>query len=261
MSNKPFSRSHLPRLVKGEVLVDEQMRRRINRARFRRAMGVIAVLGVIGALAFAYFSPVFRVQEVKVEGAAMVSEEEIRDAVDAGGSSMLTARFGGAEARIMENPLVSSVTIKREWPNTVKVTVAERAPWGSWRMGDKVYAIDKDGIVLPMEAPQSGPAIKDLDSRDPLAVGEQVSFPAIRLAVQLLQHVPPRLKMGVTAMEWSDIDGMAVGTDAGYQVVIGGEDDLNYKLTVWAQIDTHVGRANMSGHVLDLRHGDRPSLQ
>jgi hypothetical protein len=62
-------------------------------------------------------------------------------------------------------------------------------------------------------------------------------------------------------MEWSTVSGMTIATDAGYRVVVGDEDDLNYKLSVWAEIDSTIGRQEMSGHVLDLRFGDRPSLQ
>jgi hypothetical protein len=62
-------------------------------------------------------------------------------------------------------------------------------------------------------------------------------------------------------MDWSSTGGMTIETDAGYRVAIGDSDDLNYKLSVWAQIDASVGRDKMSGHVLDLRFGDRPSLQ
>ena len=57
------------------------------------------------------------------------------------------------------------------------------------------------------------------------------------------------------------MSGMTITTDAGYRVVVGDEDDLNYKLSVWAEIDSTIGRQEMSGHVLDLRFGDRPSLQ
>ena len=33
------------------------------------------------------------------------------------------------------------------------------------------------------------------------------------------------------------------------------------KLAVWREIEASLGRANMTGHVLDLRFGDRPSFQ
>jgi hypothetical protein len=58
-----------------------------------------------------------------------------------------------------------------------------------------------------------------------------------------------------------DASGLTVQTDAGHRVVIGDSENVEYKLAVWGQIEAELGREAMGGHVLDLRFGDRPSLQ
>ncbi len=67
--------------------------------------------------------------------------------------------------------------------------------------------------------------------------------------------------MNVAALEYSPQQGLALTTDAGYRVVVGDSQNMDYKLAVWQEIEGRLGRETMAGHVLDLRFGDRPSFQ
>jgi cell division protein FtsQ len=243
------------------MLLDEEARRRINQAHFRRTMAVIAVLSTLGVLVGIYLSPLFRVQHVEVQGTVNLQAADIEELVGGSGDSMFSVDVDTARQRIEEKVLVKSASIERDWPNTLKVTIAERVPWAAWKVGEATYIIDAEGRVLPALPAPAGPVILHLDATNSPAEGEHVDTNAVRLAALLLQHVPPRLQLGITTMEWSTVSGMTIATDAGYRVVVGDEDDLNYKLSVWAEIDSTIGRQEMSGHVLDLRFGDRPSLQ
>ena len=260
-NNNPVTKLSLPRLVRGEMLLDEEARRRINQAHFRRTETVIAILSTLGVLVGIYLSPLLRVQHVEVQGTVNLQTAEIEELVGGGGDSMFSVDVDTARQRIEEKVLVKSASIERDWPNTLKVTIAERIPWAAWKIGESTYIIDAEGRVLPALPAPAGPVILHLDATNSPAEGEHVDSNAVRLASLLLEHVPPRLQLGITAMEWSTVSGMTITTDAGYRVVVGDEDDLNYKLSVWAEIDSTIGRQEMSGHVLDLRFGDRPSLQ
>ena len=260
-SRKQMVKRPRQRPIKGEVLVDRATRRRINRARLRRTLAALGVITVAAALIGLFFSPLLRVQHVEVTGTAAVSADEISDIVGADGHSMLTLDFSEAETRIGEIPQIQSVQIERAWPQTVKVTVVERAPWGAWAIGDASYVIDSEGIVLAgVAAPEGSPLIRATDSTGILAAGDKVDAGAVALTRALLEQVPARLQLGVASLEWSNASGLAVTTDAGYRVVIGGHEDMDYKFAVWQQIEASVGRESMNGHVLDLRFGDRPAL-
>ncbi len=249
------------RAIKGEIIVDSATRRRINRARLRRTIFVLGVIGLGAGLAGLYFSPLLRVQQVEVTGAATVSADDLRDIVGAEGESMLTVDFADAEARIGQMPQVQSVTIERQWPQTVKITVVERAPWATWAIGDAAYVIDSEGIVLGgVAAPDGSPTITATDSTGILAPGDKVDSGAVALTRALLEEVPARLQLSVASLEWSNASGLSLTTDAGYRVVVGGHEDMEYKFAVWQQIEASVGREVMNGHVLDLRFGDRPAL-
>lgn len=254
---RPSSQPH-----RGEVLLDDETRRQIRKAHARRlTSGILGAIFMLFLVAL-YFSPVFRVQNIEVVGATDTDRQQIADLVGSEDKSMFIATFGGAESRIAQLTQVKSVEITREWPNTVRVTVVERQSWGTWVAGSTPYVIDQEGVVMPegFGAPEGSLVIQALASR-PLAAGDHVDQDAIALTMALVQQVPGRMGLNVAEITWTGEKGLTLTTDAGYTVVVGGSENIDYKLAVWQEIDLELGREGMIGHVLDLRFGTRPSLQ
>lgn len=247
---------------KADVLLDDETRRHIRRKHARKL--ACAILGAMSAvfLVALFFSPLLRVQQIEVVGATDTDRAQIADLVHSKGDSMFLATFGGAESRIRELPQVKDVQITRSWPQTVTVTVSERQPWGTWIAGSTAYVIDAEGFVMPQgfAAPDGSLTIRALAS-PPLNAGDRVDEDAVGLTQALVAQVPPRLQLNLTEVDWSEADGLTVKTDAGYTVVIGDSENMDFKLAAWQKLDSELGRDSMSGHVLDLRFGERPSFQ
>lgn len=257
----PFSRKK-SRAMKGEVLLDDRTRRRLTRIRWRRiGMVALACAMFAGAVAF-YVSPLARVQQVEVTGANSVSAAEIEELADLQGASLLTMDAHDAARRIRELPMVKDVAITRSWPQTVRISIIERAPWAVWQTASTSYVVDEQGVVLPIEAPPEGlPAIVVDGASGGLVHGDIVDQDAVGLARALREQVPSQMAINIGTFEWSDASGLTITTDAGYRVVLGDSHNMDYKLAVWREIEANLGRESMSGHVLDLRFGDRPSFQ
>lgn len=255
-------RSKPVRPLRGDVLLDDGTRRQIRKAHARKLASAILGAMFMLMLVMLYFSPFLRVQNVEVIGASDIDRQQIAGMVQYRGSSMLTASFGGAENSIAALPQIKAVQIERSWPRTVTVTVVERQPWGTWIAGSTQYVIDEDGVVMPegFAAPEGSLVIHAL-AAPPLVAGDHVDQDAVGLTTGLVQQIPVRMGLNVAEVDWSEADGLTITTDAGYTVVVGDSENIDYKLAVWQQIDTELGRDSMIGHVLDLRFGERPSLQ
>lgn len=250
------------RAIKGHVLLDEKTARRLRRIRWRRIVIGLGVVAVIAGSVALYMSPLLRVQKVEVVGAAGVSEIEVKTLASLDGDSMFRVNLAATQARIQHLPMVQSVKIERRWPQTVRIAVTERTPWGIWRVGEDRYVIDAQGVVLTGVEPAEGaPLIRDLSNPVRLAPGDHIDADAVRLAQALLQRVPQTLAMNVDGLEYSSQKGLALTTDAGYRVVVGDSQNVDYKLAVWQSIEGKLGREAMAGHVLDLRFEERPSFQ
>ena len=251
-----------PRAIQGEVLLDEKTARRLRLARWRRLVISAGLIGVVvGGIAL-YVSPVLRVQRVQVVGATTVDPARVVELAALEGDSMFNPGTDAARERIEYLPMVQSVEISRHWPQTVRIQIIERAPWGYWRVADQDYVIDAEGVVLSDERPPDGaPVIKDLSNPVRLVPGDHVDADAVALTQALLQRLPAELALSIAALEYSPASGLAVTTDAGYRVVVGDSQNIDYKLAVWKEIEGQLGRDEMAGHVLDLRFGDRPAFQ
>jgi cell division protein FtsQ len=257
----PFSKKDGGHALHGEILMSDRDRRRVARIRWRRIGAVLAMIGVFAALVALYFSPALRVQKAEVNGAQTVSAVDVWARADLDGASLLTADLAGAESRIEEMPLVKGATVTRQWPQTVRIDIVERTPWAVWQSGGSAYVVDEEGVVLPVEAPAGAPVISVDGEPMELVAGQRVDNDAVALARTLTQQVPAALALNVATFEWSGASGLTITTDAGYRVVLGDSQNMDYKLAVWREIETELGRESMSGHVLDLRFGDRPSFQ
>jgi len=250
------------RALRGHVLPDEKTERRRRRLRWRRLFIAMCVLAaVLGAVAL-YRSPLLRVEEVQVVGARNLAPQQITELADLEGASMFNAPLAEAEARIVALPLVKGAKARLAWPNKVRIEVMERTPWGYWDLAGTAYVIDANGVVLSDIKPAKGaPTIHDTGAPAVLSVGDSVDTDAVRLAQALLSSVPEQLALNVARFEYTPERGLSLVTDAGYRVVMGDSQNVDYKMAVWKTVEEDIGRGAMAGHVLDLRFRDHPSFQ
>jgi cell division protein FtsQ len=242
--------------------VDEDTARRVNRVRVRRLLLVVAVASILPLATALYLSPVFRVGEVKVVGASQLNPKELRELASLDGDSMLSLDTDGARERIGYLSLVKDVHVERRWPNSVHIVVEERRLWGFWQVGEQKYTVDTDGIVLAdIPPPEGAYTITDLTNPVRLVPGDHVDQDAVALAQLLVTRTPEVLSWKPAGFEYSADKGLVLISDTGYRVVVGDSQNIEYKLAVWKKIEEKLGRAAMSGHVLDLRFENRPAFQ
>jgi len=250
------------RALRGHVLPDEKTERRRRRLRWRRLFVAACLLAALAGVVALYRSPLLRVEEVEVVGAKNLAPQQITELAGLEGASMFNAPLAEAEARIVALPLVKGAKARLAWPNKVRIEVVERAPWGYWDLAGTAYVIDADGVVLTDIKPGEGaPVIHDTGAPAALSVGDRVDTDAVLLAQALLSFVPEQLSLAIMRFEYTPEHGLSLVTDAGYRVVMGDSQNVEYKMAVWKTVEEDIGRGAMAGHVLDLRFRDHPSFQ
>ena len=265
------------RALKGHVLPDEKTERRRRRLRWRRLFVAACLLAALAGVVALYRSPLLRVEEGEVVGAKNLAPQQITELAGLEGASMFNAPLAEAEARIVALPLVKGAKARLAWPNKVRIEVMERAPWGYWDLAGTAYVIDADGVVLTDIKPGEGaPVIHDTGAPAALSVGDRVDTDAVLLAQALLclvlargrhlgqallSFVPEQLSLTIMRFEYTPEHGLSLVTDAGYRVVMGDSQNVEYKMAVWKTVEEDIGRGAMAGHVLDLRFRDHPSFQ
>lgn len=246
----------------------------VRRARWREALAwrpsrgflvgvtTVAVVGVIGAgMYLLYQSPLLRVQHIEVYGTERIGTDIVVQRADLLGESMFSADLAAAQEAIYGHPLVSSVRIEREWPNTVRVFVQERRAWGAWEQGGVRYTIDRDGVVLGTTAPAEGSPLIRSSETAPLRQGDRVDYQAVQAAAEIYELLPRQLGTTVTEVAFLAGQGVQVTTADGQSALLGDSSSIAYKLAVWAAMSQQARAQGINYTTIDLRFGNRPVLQ
>ncbi len=222
---------------------------------------VAAVALVLGGGAWLWQSPFFEVNDVEVQGTERISPETVVQRSGLLGQRMFDADLATAQDELYRLPLVSSVKVERKWPDTVKIIVVERQPWGVWEQAGVRYTIDREGVVLGTIPPgPNAPVIRGSELTS-LLQGDRVSYQAVDAAAEIYDRLPRQLGTTVTEVAYVAGKGVQVTTADGQVGLLGDSSSIAYKLAAWAAMSRQAQSRGINYTTIDLRFGNRPVLQ
>jgi hypothetical protein len=260
-----------------------------------RLFGLFALLllVILGAN-FALTSSAFRVEQVSVSGAH--NDILVRSIQHMGmqGQNIFLIDVVGLTARIEMLPMVASVSLEKQWPNQLHVTITERIPVLLWKTANRTYSVDRQGVVIaPADQTVGAGALMtvvDGRFRGTTSVGKGAEVaevgdvrPGVRLnaadiafAASVFAELPN--VAGVTDFTLRYSDTMPGGLDevpgtlggngiyiveskAGWIAYLGGANDANplhNRLIELQQILALAQQEHLDLAIIDLRFGLRP---
>lgn len=201
------------------------------RARRRRRRGLIA-LGVVVAGGLGWlvtFSSWATVGRVEVTGTGRVDAAAVRAAAGTElGRPLLLARPDDVADRLhREQALIKSVTVTRQWPGAMRITVVERQPVLVVRSGSQFRSVDLDGVTIERSAtlPRGLPLVEvDLGARDADA--------ALRACFEVVRAMPAGLKSQVRRIGAGSADQVWLRLADGARVEWGDSTETPRKAQV-----------------------------
>jgi cell division protein FtsQ len=230
----------------------------------RGLIALAALTSVFGLFAYGafwvYTSPVFKISEVEVTGNSRISTPAIVNASGVIGQSMFNADLSQVQRELYALPLVYSVSIERDWPDTIRIAIEERQAWGTWHQDGVEYTIDREGVVLGIGAgPMGGPVIVSSEEGSRL-IGDHVDYQAVDAAAEIYEKLPRYLGTTVSEVAFTRGQGVTVTTAANQVALLGDSSSITYKLAVWAALATEAQQRRINYTTIDLRYGNRPVL-
>ena len=186
-----------------------ELRRRTYR-RLGIAAGVLALPTLAGVAAF---SPVLDVDTVRVTGTRRLSADAVERAARVDGP-MVAVDADDVRRRVLALPGVKRVTVTREWPSAVVVSVVERVPVVAVPRDGRTELYDIEAVLVDTvdTAPATTPR---------LAVADGSPSPeVVRAAVAMLRALPRPLRAQVRDLS-SGPAGLAFHLADGAEVVWG----------------------------------------
>lgn len=155
----------------------EEQRPKNRRRTIGIAAGCVAILAALAAIA--PFTPVMGVKEITVEGNRTLSADQVRDLAGiAPDTPMGRVDVNDAAHRVASDPWIKTVTVARNWPNTVDVALEEHVAVAYLKQSDGAHLIDRDGKAFLVAEPPAG-AVELVGAQ---ADNEQVMADAVDIA-------------------------------------------------------------------------------
>jgi cell division protein FtsQ len=204
-----------------------QLRRRDERRRRVRygIIGAVALVLLIGAGYVIGFSPALAAQAVTVNGAKVLSKNEVLDAAGVkAGTPLVWVDPATVAERVSGLPAVAEVTVSRDWPDKVHIAVTERKPRLAIPAGGGYLLADASGVVFQaVENAPSGLVVVDADpTSQEVLVDVGTVFSALSVATAAK----------VSRLEAPTRDGIVLRLRDGSRVVWGSAEDSALKSQV-----------------------------
>jgi cell division protein FtsQ len=202
--------------------------RRVDpRRRWLVRAAVLAVLvGLVGWGVFG--SPLLAVRTVQVDGASVLSVEQVVDVagIDAG-TPLVRVDTAAAAGRVAELPQVAAVEVTRGWPRTVVVTLVERVPVAVVEDAGSRSLVDREGVLFDTITGEPPPGVVPLAVADP---GPDDA--ATTAALGALTSLPRDVRGQVTGVAATSADDVTLTLTDGRTVLWGSADETDRKSRV-----------------------------
>lgn len=241
--------------------------RRPRKANLRGYVNLLKVIliAVFVVYALYYFSQssFFFLREIEVHGQKHLASAEIgRESGLSAGMNIFQINLDQAKKRLLTNPWIESVDLRRQLPHTVQIIVKERQPSALLYdiAGQHWLVLDRNGICIEGVGSlhmYSLPIITGIkpDASDP---GKQVS--ANPLLQPVLAALDPSVENFFSEIDISNGDNLIAYTRDVVPVLLGKCQDLHSKLAVAQSL---MANLNNSGTVMyvDIRSAQAPAVK
>lgn len=162
-------------------------------------LGLVAVAAV--AIGVAWAVPILKVGNVAVSGTRHLPEEQVREVAGVEtGENMLRVNVAAAATTVAESPWVKSVSVRRDWPDTIAIEVTERSAVLFTDTPEGTRLIDESGVpFLIAEPPAEAVEVTGAADEEPaelVEVAEVVSAVSPELREQVARvEVPSSLEI------------------------------------------------------------------
>lgn len=213
----------------------------MNRSRQRRSGALFKAMAVlITAVAIVLaMSVFFKISRVDVAGAETYSNEEIIEAsgIEVGENLFFVDRFEAASRIFASLPYIDKVTVERQLPNHVLITVTESSAVACVKYDGGLYAINQNGKVISdidESASKSLIRVSGIKLREP-EPGEQLKARKadagkLEALVAMLQQMYSReMEQDVQDIDLSDATNPSFTYLDRFTVRVGENENMAYK--------------------------------
>jgi len=211
-------------------------------------LGLLALVVTVGLGLVMYFTPLMSVRNVVVVGTGTVTEEQVLHAAAVPvGRPLLQVDTDAVADRVATIRQVATARVQREYPSTLRITIAERVPVAIKDFPDGPRLYDRDGVDFTGPPPPALPYL-DVDNPGP------ADLPT-KAALEVLTSLRPDVAGQVGRVAAPSVASITLTLTDGRVVVWGTNDRTEEKAEKLAALLTQ------PGHTYDVSSPDLPTVK
>jgi cell division septal protein FtsQ len=224
--------------------------------------GALVVYAGYRAINLVVSASTLQVRRIAVRGNVRISAGEVQALVEGlRGTNILMADLPAYRRRLLDSPWVADVALRRVLPSTVEVFVSERRPIGLCRLGNQLYLVDRQGMVIDEFGPKY--AEFDVPIIDGLvrgAAGEPALDPRrAELAARVIDAVAGRTELArrLSQIDVADLHDVVVLLEGDSALVHLGDERFLERLRSYVELASALRERVPDIDYVDLRFDSR----
>jgi cell division protein FtsQ len=206
-------------------------------------------------------SPVFRLRDLRVEGARHLSTADVRRLAGmTADTNVVWTSSADMAARLEKDPWVLSATVEKRLPGGMVVSIVERTPVARVAgSGGRRFLVSGDGTVL---SAHGGAAVPALQTAHPVAgpIPQRASLRGVEVALRAVAALPQTVRAQVTTATQRADGTVELKLDRGTVVDFGDASNAGEKGRVLRSLLVWSAAHGVTPSTIDVETPTAPSL-
>jgi len=240
---------------------ERQQKLVLIRRKRRNQIAIIAAavfVVLIGAFEL-YHSGLFNVTKVEITGNKAVPAAKIAQVCNVDQeTNLLSVSTEDIRNKLLKEPWIKDVAVKRALPHTLKVELVERMPAVLISFGGKFYLVDEDLFVVAERQYADGanvPTVTDLPVAK-IKVGDKLMNESLDNAVKCLKSMDPELRKTIVLISAPSVDKLSLYNKDNMEILYGEAKQADQKNKVLQSILKEQGRQVIFIDIRSYPHSD-----
>ena len=246
-------------------------KRRRTRARRRKPRALMFFLFsilLVAASAYICSLPIWKINDVVVNGAQMLEADEIRTLASVPLSeNLFYTSFARARANLAKIPAIESFRIYRIPPGTVLISITERKPLATMVFPKRSLIIDKEGYLLNLNPNMKLnisnmadlPVISGVNEKTALQ-GNRVSRSVAQIVLNIVAKLSYFLESRSMQIQLGSLQDVSFLLDDLLYVRVGDAEDIKRKMEVFEALLPEIAGKWTRVEYVDVRYPDNPVI-
>ena len=249
------------RKVSGKV--SDYLKKKDARKRRKKIAFITLLFIVAGAIAL-FKAPMFAVKNIKVTGNKMIKKDGVLDPKVVLGSNIFLLDTNEVRGKVLENPYIQTVEVKRSIPDGIEVKVVERKMFYKIKLDEKIYVLNNELYIMDIIESDEELALVEIEGVkvDSIMVGERItkSDELSRVAFELAENLIDKNKESIfSKIDLSDKNDVSIYKGK-IEIILGEVDNLDEKYEK-AMVILNSGKVGLKEGYIDISVPSQPVIK